>query len=135
MSDAPQSPLDWGDTPDPSAIGKPRREFDPWRLLRILVCAFGLLSLAFWGYMAWPFPMPGIVFMVGAPVFAALVWYFFRSPASPIETDIVGKVIVEVALVIAAGACWISIGHPVIGLVFVLVAALSGIVAFRREAP
>jgi hypothetical protein len=133
MTNAPQSPVDWGEVPDPSAIGKPRREFDAWRVLRILVCTVGLLSLATWGYFAWPFPMPAILFMVGAPVFAALVWYFFRSPASPIETDVVGKTIVEVALVIAAGGCWISIGHPVVGLVFIVVAAVSGVVQFRKE--
>ncbi|SDQ07241.1 Protein of unknown function [Curtobacterium sp. UNCCL20] len=133
MTNAPQSPVDWGEVPDPSAIGTPRRDFDGWRVLRILVCTFGLLSLATWGYFAWPFPMPGILFMIGAPVFAAVVWYFFRSPASPIETDVVGKTIVEVALVVAAGACWISIGHPVIGLVFIVVAALSGVVQFRKE--
>ncbi|MFJ3385593.1 MULTISPECIES: YrdB family protein [unclassified Curtobacterium] len=133
MSNAPRSPMDWGDTPDPSAIGKPRREFDGWRVLRIVVAVFGLLSLAFWGYIAWPFPMPGILFMIGAPAFAALVWYLFRSRKSPIETDVVGKTIVEVALIVAAGGAWISIGHPVVGLVFILVAALSGVVAFRRE--
>jgi len=128
---APQSPVDWGDTPDPHAIRS--RRVDGWRVLRIVVCTVGLLSLAYWGYLAWPFPMPGILFMIGAPVFAALVWYLFRSPASPIETDVVGKTIVEVALVVAAGGCWVSIGHPVVGLVFVLVAALSGVVQFRRE--
>jgi hypothetical protein len=128
---APQSPVDWGDAPDPHAIR--RRRVDAWGVLRIVVCAFGLLSLATWGYFAWPFPMPAILFMVGAPVFAAVVWFFFRSPASPIETDIVGKTIVEVALVIAAGGCWVSIGHPVVGLVFVVVAALSGVVQFRKE--
>ncbi|ROP58892.1 uncharacterized protein DUF2568 [Curtobacterium sp. PhB130] len=133
MSNAPRSPMDWGDTPDPSAIGKPRREFDGWKVLRVVVAVFGLLSLAFWGYLAWPFPMPGILFMVGAPAFAALVWYLFRSGKSPIETDVVGKTIVEVALIVAAGGAWISIGHPVVGLVFILVAALSGVVAFRRE--
>ena len=134
MSSSPQSPVDWGETPDPSAVGRSRRGFDAWLALRIVVCTFGLLSLAYWGYLAWPFPMPGILFMIGAPVFAALVWFFFRSPRSPIETDVVGKTIVEVALVIAAGACWISLGHPLVGLVFVVVAAVSGIVAFRREA-
>ncbi len=128
---APQSPVDWGDTPDPHAIR--RRRVDAWGVLRIVVCAFGLLSLAMWGYFAWPFPMPAILFMIGAPVFAAVVWYFFRSPASPIQTDVVGKTIVEVALVIAAGGCWISIGHPVVGLVFIVVAALSGVVQFRKE--
>jgi len=35
--------------------------------------------------------------------------------------------------VVAAGAAWLSLGHPVVGLVFVLAAALSGVVAFRRE--
>ncbi len=78
---APQSPVDWGDTPDPHAI-RPRR-LDGWTVLRVLVCAFGLVSLAYWGYIAWPFPVPGILFMIGAPVFAAVVWYLFRSPRSP----------------------------------------------------
>jgi hypothetical protein len=133
MTNGPQSPVDWGEVPDPSAIGRPRRQVDGWRVLRIVVCVFGLLSLAYWGYIAWPFPLPGILFMIGAPVFAAVVWYLFRSPSSPIETDLVGKTIVEVALVVAAGACWLSIGHPVVGLVFILVAALSGVVQFRRE--
>lgn len=129
---APHSPLD----PDhhegtvtrssPGAVG--------WRVLRVLVCAFGLLSLAYWGYISWPFPMPGLLFMIGAPLFAAVVWFLFRSPRSPIGTDIVGKVIVETALVIAAAASWVSIGHPVVGLVFLVVAAVSGIVTFRREA-
>ncbi len=34
---------------------------------------------------------------------------------------------------IAAGAAWISIGHPVVGIVFIVVAALSGVVQFRKE--
>lgn len=127
----PQSPVDWGDTPDPHAV-RPRRAAG-WRVLRIVVCAFGLFSLANWGYWAWPFPMPAVFFIIGTPVFAALVWYLFRSPASPVETDVVGKVIVETALVVAAGATWIAIGHPVVGLVFIVVAAFSGVVAFRRE--
>ncbi|MBT2501834.1 YrdB family protein [Curtobacterium sp. ISL-83] len=132
MTNHPQSPVDWGDVPDPAAVrGRPR--VDAWSVLRVLVCAFGLFSLANWGYWSWPFPMPAIVFMVAAPAFAAVVWYFFRSPRSPIETDVVGKTIVEVALVIAAGGSWISIGHPVVGLVFIVVAALSGVVTARRE--
>lgn len=128
---APQSPVDWGDTPDPHAVR--RRRVDAWGVLRIVVCAFGLFSLAFWGYWSWQLPLPGSLFVVGAPLFAVVVWFFFRSPASPIETDIVGKTIVEVALVIAAGGCWISIGLPVVGLVFIVVAALSGVVQFRKE--
>lgn len=129
---APQSPLDWSETPDPHAVQA--RRFGAWDVLRGIVCAFGLFSLGYWGYLAWPYPFPAVFFIVGAPLFAAVVWFFFRSPRSPIETDIVGKTIVEVALVVAAGAAWVSIGHPVVGLVFVVVAAVSGVVQFRREA-
>ncbi|WP_083420863.1 YrdB family protein [Curtobacterium sp. MCBA15_009] len=133
MTNAPQSPVDWDGVPAPTPAAGSRRRPDGWRVLRVVVCVFGLLSLVYWGYLAWPFPFPGVLFMIGAPLFAAVVWYFFRSPRSPIETDIVGKTIVEVALVVAAGGAWLAIGHPVVGLVFVVVAALSGVVAFRRE--
>ncbi|WIB35805.1 YrdB family protein [Curtobacterium sp. MCJR17_043] len=134
MRDAPpQSGRPWR---RPRArAGPPRRipPVDVWTVLRSLVCAFGLLSLAYWGYLSWPYPFPAVFFIVGAPLFAAVVWYLFRSPRSPIETDVVGKTVVETALVVAAGATWISLGHPVVGLVFVVVAAVSGVVAFRRE--
>jgi hypothetical protein len=139
MTNAPQSPVDWDDTPSPaptsaSGSGGPRA-VDVWSVLRIVVQVVGLLTLGYWGYISWPFPTPALFFMVGAPVFAALVWFLFRSTRSPIETDSVGKVIVETALVVAVGAAWVSIGYPWIGLVFVLVAATTGIVAFRRETP
>jgi hypothetical protein len=133
MRDAPHSPVDPGDDPVPASASTPRRPVEVWTVLRFLVCAFGLLSLAYWGYLAWPYPFPAVFFIVGAPLFAAVVWYLFRSPHSPIETDVVGKTVVETALVVAAGATWISLGHPVVGLVFVVVAAVSGVVAFRRE--
>ncbi|WP_083403583.1 YrdB family protein [Curtobacterium sp. MCBA15_001] len=124
---------DWSDTPDPHAAATPRRRVDAWSVLRIAVMVFGLFSLGFWGYWSWRLPLPGLVFMIGAPLFAAVVWYLFRSSRSPIETDLVGKTIVELALVVAAGGAWISIGHPVVGVVFIVVAAVSGLVAFRRE--
>lgn len=124
------TPLDPGSQP---AATPPARRVDAWTVLRVLVCTFGLLSLAYWGYLTWPFPLPGLLFMIGAPLFAAVVWYLFRSPRSPIETDLVGKTIVEVALVVAAGASWLSLRHPLVGLVFIVVAAVSGIVTARRE--
>lgn len=133
MTNAPQSPVDWGEVPPPTDPAAPPRRVSAWTVLRVIVCAFGLFSLAYWGYLSWPFPFPGVLFMLGAPLFAAVVWFLFRSPRSPIDTDVVGKVIVETALVAAAGGAWLSLGRPVVGLVFVLVAALSGVVAFRRE--
>lgn len=159
MSNPPQSPVDWEDVPPPAAgaghaapapgraapaagrtsaagaprASRPRRRVDVWTVVRVVVMVFGLFSLAYWGYISWAFPSPAVVFMVGAPVFAALVWFFFRSPRSPIPTDAVGKTIVEVALIVAAGGAWLSIGRPWVGLVFIVVAAVSGIVVGRRE--
>jgi hypothetical protein len=133
MSNTPRSPMDWDATPDPHVARPVRRRVDAWTVLRVVVLAFGLFSLGFWGYWSWQLPLPGYLFMIGTPLFAAVVWYCFRSPRSPIETDVVGKTIVEVALIVAAGGAWISIGHPVVGLVFIIVAAVSGVVASRRE--
>jgi len=142
MTNPPQSPVDWGDAPGPQPVGGPRparqssgahRPTGLWRLLRIVVLVFGLVSLVFWGYISWPYPLPALYFMIGAPAFAAAVWFFFRSPRSPLDTDPVGKVIVEVALVVTAAASWLSIGAPLVGLVFLVVAAVSGIVTFRQE--
>lgn len=141
MSEPPRSPLDWdapppgppNPPPTPPPGGRPRRRVDVWTVLRVVVLVFGLVTLAYWGYISWPFPVPAIPFMIGAPVFAALVWFFFRSPRSPLTTDVVGKVIVEVALVVAASAAWLSIGRPLVGLAFLVVAAVSGIVTSRRE--
>ncbi|KQO63518.1 YrdB family protein [Curtobacterium sp. Leaf261] len=139
MTNAPQSPVDWDDTPPPGPTPAhaptPRRDLDLWSILRNVVQVVGLLTLAYWGYISWPFPSPALFFMVGAPGFAAVVWFLFRSRRAPIQTDSVGKVIVETALVVAVGAAWVSIGYPVVGLVFVLVAATTGIIAFRRETP
>jgi hypothetical protein len=134
MSNPPQSPPDWSAPPPAPPASPARRRIGFWTVLRVVVFVFGLLSLAYWGYISWPYPLPAIPFMIGAPVFAALVWFLFRSPRSPLGTDAVGKVIVEVALVVAASGSWLSIGHPWIGLVFLVVAAVSGIVTFRREA-
>jgi hypothetical protein len=128
---APRSPVDWGD--DPPAPHGPRLQITFWSVLRVAVLVFGLFSLIFWGYISWPFPVPGLFFMIAAPAFAALVWFFFRSPRSPLGTDPVGKAIVEIALVVAAAGSWLSIGHPLIGLAFFVAAAVSGIVTFRKE--
>jgi hypothetical protein len=133
MSNMPQSPVDWGDTPPPNDGRSPRPPVSFWVVLRVVVMVFGLLSLAFWGYYSWPFPMPAILFMVAAPGFAALVWFLFRSPRSPLGTDPVGKAIVEIALIVAASGAWVSIGFPWVGLVFFVAAAASGIVQFRKD--
>ncbi len=102
-------------------------------VLRFLVELFALFSLGFWGYLAWPFPWPALAFIVGAPLFAAVVWGLFRSPRAPFPLDPVGKALVEILIMGAAVVAWLMLGHPIIGIVFGVIAVVSGIISGRRE--
>jgi hypothetical protein len=105
----------------------------PNDILRFVLELFALFSLGFWGYLAWPFPWPGILFTIGTPLFAAVVWGLFRSPKAVFPLDPVGRVLVEVLVMGAAVAAWFMLGYWVVGLVFGIVAAVSGFINGRRE--
>ncbi len=105
----------------------------PTNVLRLALELFALFSLGFWGYLAWPFPWPGLLFLVGAPVFAAVVWAMFRSPKAVFPLDIVGRSLVEIFVIGAAVAVWFMIGYPVVGVTFGVLAAISGVLNGRAE--
>lgn len=105
----------------------------PNLVLRFILELFAVFSLGFWGYMAWPFPFPGLFFLIGAPLFAIVLWGLFRSPKAPLKTDPLGRAIVEVAIMGSAVYAWFSLGYPIVALVFALVALVSGVINFRRE--
>ena len=105
----------------------------PNDIIRFVLELFALFSLGFWGYLAWPFPWPGILFTIGTPLFAAVVWGLFRSPKAVFPLDPVGRVLVEVLVMGAAVAAWFMLGYWVVGLVFGIVAAVSGFINGRRE--
>lgn len=111
----------------------PRPLVSPNDILRFALELFALFSLGFWGYFAWPFPIPAVFFMIGAPLFAAVVWGLFRSPKAVFPLDPVGRVLVEVFIMGAAVATWFMLGYPIVGLVFGVAAAASGILNARRE--
>lgn len=116
--------------------GRPGGDPRPLRgndVLRLLLEIFALFSLAFWGYFAWPFPLPAIFFIIGLPAFAAVLWALFRSPRAVVKNDPVGKAIVEIAVMGAATYTWFSLGIPIVGAVFGVLALVSGVVNFRRE--
>jgi hypothetical protein len=102
-------------------------------VVRFALELFALFSLGFWGYLAWPFPWPGVVFMVGAPLFAAAVWALFRSPKAVFPLDVVGRSLVEIFVMGAAVAVWFMIGYPVVGVIFGILAAVSGVITGRTE--
>lgn len=123
----------WGVTDAQRGDDRPRVRIGPNDILRLLLELFALFSLGYWGYLAWPFPLPGVFFMIGAPLFAAVVWALFRSPKAVFPLDPVGRALVEILVLGAAVVVWFMLGHPVIGGVFGVLAAISGVINGRAE--
>ena len=119
--------------PVPSPVPARGGPVGPLDVVRFVTLILAFLSLGFWGYLAWPFPFPGVFFLIGAPLFAMVLWGLFRSPRAPIKNDPVGKAVVEIAVMGSAVYAWFSLGYPLVGAVFGVLALVSGIVAFRRE--
>ena len=113
--------------------GAPAVRLRPTDVLRFALELFALFSLGFWGYLAWPFPWPGLLFLIGAPVFAAAVWALFRSPKAVFPLDAVGRSLVEIFVMGAAVAVWFMISYPVVGIAFGILAAISGVLTGRAE--
>lgn len=102
-------------------------------VLRFLLELFAFFTLGYWGYLAWPFPWPGVLFMIGTPLFAILVWGLFRSPKARIPLDPVGRGLVEIAVMGSAAIAWAMLDQPIVAIVFAVLALLSGTLNLRRE--
>ncbi|MFB2554758.1 YrdB family protein [Herbiconiux liangxiaofengii] len=101
-------------------------------VVRLLVELFAVFTFAFWGIVAWPFPW-NIALGIVTPLFAILVWALFLSPRSVIHLDSFGRALVEIVLLGSAALAWLMLEQPIVALVFGVVAAVSGVIAGRRE--
>ncbi len=102
-------------------------------ILRFLLELFAFVTLGFWGFAGWPLPWPGVLVGIAAPAFAVLLWALFRSPKAVFALDPFGKAVVEIAVFGAAALAWWDLGLPLVGVVFALVATVSGVLAGRSE--
>ena len=114
------------DTPATAALGAND-------VLRFLLELFAFVSLALWGFLAWPLPWPGILVGILAPAFAILAWALFRSPKAVFTLDPFGKAIVEIFVFGAAALAWWDLGQPIVAVVFAVVATVSGVISGRKE--
>ncbi|MFB8387548.1 YrdB family protein [Microbacterium sp. NPDC055910] len=94
------------------------------------ILAFG--SLAFWGFVAWPFPW-NIVAGIGAPALAILVWALFVSPRAVFAVHPFVRAVVELLVYVAATIAWWSMDMAWVGLAFGVVAVTVGVFAGRRR--
>lgn len=105
----------------------------PNDILRFVLELFAFVSLGLWGFLAWPFPWPGVLIGIGAPALAILVWALFRSPKAVFRIDPFGKAIIEIFVFGAAALAWWDLGQPVVAAVFAVVATVSGVISGRKE--
>jgi hypothetical protein len=105
----------------------------PHDILRFVLELFAFVTLALWGFLAWPLPWPGILVGIAAPAFAILIWALFRSPRAVFRLDPFGKAVVEIAVFGAAAFAWWDLGQPVVAIAFALAATVSGVLSGRRE--
>lgn len=102
-------------------------------ILRFVLELFAFFSLGFWGFAAWPLPWPGLLVGIAAPAFALLLWALFRSPKAVFRLDPFGKAVVEIAVFGAAALAWWDLGLPLVGVIFAVVATVSGVLTGRSE--
>lgn len=104
----------------------------PNDILRLVLELFAFVSLGIWGFATWPVPV-NIVFGIVAPALAILLWALFRSPKAVIHLDPFGRALVEIVVFGSAAFAWWNIGAPLVGVVFGVVAVVSGVIAGRKE--
>lgn len=100
--------------------------------VRFFLELFAIFSLGFWGFIAWPAPL-NFVFGLGTPLVAIVLWGLFRAPKARFPLPPVGRVIVEALVMGGAVFAWIAIGRGYVGLVFGVIALLSGAINLRKE--
>lgn len=112
---------------------QPMPKIGPNDVLRFLLELFAFVSLAVWGFVAFPLPWPGVLIGIGAPLAAVLLWALFVSPKAVIRVDPFGKALVEIAVFSATALAWWTMGQPIVAILTAVLAAVSGIINGRKE--
>jgi hypothetical protein len=102
-------------------------------VIRALVELFAVVSLIIWGLLAFPLPLPGLIVAIVAPALAILLWALFRSPKAVFSVDRLVKALVEILVMATAAFAWLDLQQPVIAVVFLIVATVTGIIQGLRE--
>lgn len=102
-------------------------------IIRALVELFAVISLVLWGLLGFAFPLPGLIVAIVAPALAILLWALFRSPKAVFRVDYLVKALVEIVVMATAAFAWFDLQQPIIGIVFLIIATISGVIQGLRE--
>jgi len=104
----------------------------PLDVLRLLseIIAFGSLSL--WGFLDWSMPW-SIVWGIGAPLVAILVWALFLSPKAVFALPRAIRTLIELLVFVSATLALWALGLPWVGLGVGVFCVVVGVFVMRRE--
>ncbi|TFD48292.1 DUF2568 domain-containing protein [Cryobacterium frigoriphilum] len=105
----------------------------PNDILRLVLELFAFVTLALWGFLGWPLPWPGVLIGIAAPAFAIVLWALFRSPKAVFRLDPFGKALIEICVFGAAALAWWDLSLAPVGIVFAIIATVSGVLSGRKE--
>lgn len=108
-----------------------RAPLTPLDLVRTIVLIAALATFVLWGVVGWTFPL-NLVFAIGMPALALLVWALFVSPRAVIRVHPFIRVLIELLIFAAATIAWWNMGQSVVGIAFAVVAVASGLLAGRK---
>lgn len=99
--------------------------------VRAIILLAALASFAIWGFAQGSFPLT-LVFGIGVPLIALLVWALILSPRPVLRVHPFVRAIVELLIYAAVTMCWWDLGEIWIGLAFAVVAITAGLFAGLR---
>ena len=99
--------------------------------LRFLLELAALGALAVWGFTMDASVPLRILTGIGAPLVAAVAWGLFVSPRARIPVSPATRYGIELLVFVTAFFAIAATGHPPLGLVFLVVAVVDGIVVRR----
>ncbi|MTE24521.1 YrdB family protein [Microbacterium sp. ZXX196] len=116
------------ETPAPDATRPRITALDALRLVSEILA---IASLALWGFLAWPLPW-AVVWGLGAPIVAILVWAAFVSPRAIFRVPSVVRTLVEVLVFVSATLALWDLNLPWAGLAVGAFCVVVGVLTGRR---
>lgn len=93
--------------------------------LRFLLELCVLAALFYWGLRIGGGPVAGLALGIGTALPAAFVWGMFASPRARIPLPLAGRLAVELVFFGSAAAGLYATGHPVLGVLLLVLAAIN----------
>jgi len=97
--------------------------------LAFLIELLALASLAWWGAEVGGGLVVHLLFGIGTPLVAAVIWGVFASPKARVALPLAGLLAVKALIFFAAVLCLDLLGHRTLAVLFAVVAAANTIVA------